>query len=393
VAEEYIEMTQDNYTNQPRDENWTDPDRQRRQNNEQMDDLHSEQRAVMRGDRDPNDPVVIRQNIERRRAQMSETINRIQYRLDPDRLRSEAEEAVRDATIGKVEDMAYKARRQVERTQRGVVQKVKSNPIPAALIGLGLGWLMMSGNNEDEDNYDYNRYRYGYDRYGYDYDYDYDVYERPPRYMGGAEYDWRYENYPSGEAYRYGDRGMDRGERSRMEEARGRVNQATQSARSQVEDAAHTAQDQLENVRERVQEGASELTDRVQNQAQQMRYRARMQSRRTRRNLDQAMNENPLAVGALALAAGALIGLAVPSTKFENEWMGEQRDHLMDDVKEQAQGTLEKVKNVAGEAKDAAKDAANEVSQGKSAGDAAKDALNRTQQKAEQQNITGSSKS
>jgi ElaB/YqjD/DUF883 family membrane-anchored ribosome-binding protein len=393
-------MTQDTYTNQPRDENWTDPDRQRRQRNEETDDLRSEQRAVMRGDRDPNDPQVIRQNIERRRAQMSETINRIQYRLDPDRLRNEAEEAVRDATIGKVEDMAYKARRRVERTQRGVVQKVKNNPIPAALIGLGLGWLVMSGNNEEEDNYDYDRYRYGYDRYGYDYDYDYDydLYQQPPRYMGSEymgseEYDMRYTNYPSGEYARYGDRGMNRGERSRMEEARSRVSQATQSARGQVEDAAHTAQEQLENVRERVQEGASDITDRVQNQAQQMRHRARMQTRRTRRNLDQAMNSNPLAVGALALAAGALIGLAVPSTKFENEWMGEQRDHLMDDVKEQAQETLEKVKSVAGEAKNAAKDAANEVSQGKSAGDAAKDAVNRTQQKAEQQNITGSSKS
>lgn len=384
-------MTQDNYTNQPRDENWTEPTHPHGQGIEQPDDLRDEQRAVMRGDRDPNDPRVIRQNIERRRAQMSETINRIQYRLDPDRLRSEAEEAVRDATIGKVEDMAYKARRRMERTQRGVVQKVKSNPIPAALIGLGLGWLMMSGNDEDDRDYDYDRYRYGYDQVGYDYDadYNYGIYERSPRYAGGAEY----EVYPR--ASEYG-RGMDRGyggERGRMEEARGRIHEATESARDQVQGATHRAQDQIENMRERVQEGASELTDRVQHQAQQLRRQARMQSRRTRRGFDQTMESNPLAVGALALAAGALIGLAVPSTKFENEWMGEQRDHLLDDVKEQAQQTVEKVKNVANEAKSAAKEASHDVSEGKSAGQAAKDAINRTQQKAEQQNLTGSSKS
>lgn len=389
-------MTQDNYTNQPRDENYADSARPHRHSDERADDLRSEQRAVMRGDRDPNDPRVIRQNIERRRAQMSETINRIQYRLDPDRLRYEAEEAVRDATIGKVEDMAYKARRKVERTQRGVVQKVKNNPIPAALIGLGLGWLMMSGNNEDEYDYDYDRYRYGYDRYGYDYDYDYDydLYDRS-RYMGSAEYDMRHENYPSAD-YRYGDRGMSRGyggDRSRIDEARGRVNQAAESARDQVEGAAHQAQDQFEHMRDRVQEGASELTDHIQNQAQQLRYQARMQSRRTRRNFDQAMDSNPLAVGALALAAGALIGLAVPSTEAENRWMGEQRDELVDEAKEQLKEGVEKVKSVANEAKNAAQDASEDISKGKSAGQAAKEAINRTEQEAKQQNLTGTSKS
>jgi ElaB/YqjD/DUF883 family membrane-anchored ribosome-binding protein len=403
MAQESNEMTQDNYTDQPRNESYPTPTRPNQYGDERVDDLRSEQRAVMRGDRDPNDPRVIRQNIERRRAQMSETINRIQYRLDPDRLRYEAEEAVRDATIGKVEDMAYKARRKMERTQRGVIQKVKSNPIPAALIGLGLGWLMMSGNNEDEQDYDYDRYRYGYDRYGYDYDYDYDydLYDRS-RYMGSAEYDMRYEGYPSAD-YRYGERGMSRGyggERSRMDEARGRideargrVNQAAESAREQVEGVAHQAQDQLEHVRDRVQEGASELTDRVQSQAQQLRYQARMQSRRTRRNFDQAMDSNPLAVGALALAAGALIGLAVPSTEVENRWMGEQRDELLDEAKEQVQEGLEKVKSVANEAKKAVEDASDDVSKGKSAGQAAKEAINRTEQEAKQQNLTGTSKS
>ncbi|MBX2999674.1 MAG: DUF3618 domain-containing protein [Caldilineaceae bacterium] len=386
-------MTQDNYNNQPRHENYADPARPNRYGDERAGDLRSEQRAVMRGDRDPNDPRVIRQNIERRRAQMSETINRIQYRLDPDRLRYEAEEAVREATIGKVEDMAYKARRKVERTQRGMIQKVKSNPIPAALIGLGLGWLMMSGNNEDEYDYDYDRYRYGYDRYDFDDDYDYDLYDRS-RFMGGAEYDMRYQGYPSAD-YRYGDRGMGRGfesDRSRMDEARGRISQAADSARDQVEGAVHQAQDQLEHVKDRVQEGASELSDRVQNQAQQLRYQARMQSRRTRRNFDQAMDSNPLAVGALALAAGALIGLAVPSTEAENRWMGEHRDELLDEAKEQLQEGMEKVKSVANEAKHAVQEASDDVSKGKSAGQAAKEAINRTEQEARQQNLTSTTK-
>ena len=41
---------------------------------------------------------------------------------------------------------------------QGIVDRVKENPIPAALAGIGLGWLAMSGNGGD--NYD------GYDDQG-----------------------------------------------------------------------------------------------------------------------------------------------------------------------------------------------------------------------------------
>ncbi|MDQ3061795.1 MAG: hypothetical protein M3R14_02880, partial [Acidobacteriota bacterium] len=61
------------------------------------------------------------------------------------------------------------------------------------------------------------------------------------------------------------------------------------------------------------------------------------------------MDENPLAVGAVALALGAAVGLAIPSTRVENQWMGETRDNLVQQARETANDAVEKVQEVAGQ--------------------------------------------
>ncbi len=312
-----------------------------------------------------DDPRVIRENIERTRLQMSETINRIQNRLDPDRLRHEAEEAVRDATIGKVEEMAYRAKYKAQETQRGLVQKVKENPIPAALIGLGLGWLMMSGNRHEEE--------YGYDPY--DYRYGRDV----QRGSGYGNYDYRSqwegrnarpagqrpENYSeyvtSGASQGYPGQGRQEFSSYTPES---HEESLTDEVRSRVNEVAHDVQDQVSHLRDQVREGTSYAGEQIHEGADYLREQARRQSYQAQHQFNNAMNQNPLAVGALALAAGALIGLAVPSTPVENEWMGETRDRFIHDaeevVKAKAEETVERLKNVAQETQSAAKEAVRE---------------------------------
>ncbi|MBI1295342.1 DUF3618 domain-containing protein [bacterium] len=337
-----------------------------------------------------DDPRAIRRNIERTRAEMGETIDRIQDRLNPDRLRSEAEEAVREATIGRIETMAYDAKRKAKRAQRNVMETVKENPIPAALIGVGIGWLIMSNNNDDadynDDNDDYyysgygrpypSNYRYYEDPY-----YEYEIAERqgtmqPQAY---AEYDRRYAETPSPRRRTNG--GWD-DEGSRTEEWRRQGNEAADNVREGAQNAARRTQEEVDNMRHRVREGAGELSEEMQRRAEEMRYQMRRRQRQTRRQFNQAMDSNPLAVGALTLAAGALIGLMIPNTEMENEWMGEERDHLMREARQQAQSraeqTMNKVQNVVEEATDAAKDAAKETTE-------------RTKSEAERQNLTTSS--
>ena len=70
------------------------------------------------------------------------------------------------------------------------------------------------------------------------------------------------------------------------------------------------------------------------------------------------LQENPLAVGALAIGAGAAVGLAVPQTSQEHEAMGEARDSLVEKAQEKAQEAQQRAQRVAEEAQSAAKEEA-----------------------------------
>ena len=95
------------------------------------------------------DPQQIRADMAQTRAEMSETIDAIQAKLSPQHLMQEAKDTVRDATVGKVKDMMTsatdKAADFAEDVQGGALEAVdyvKQNPIPAALIGAGIAWLL-----------------------------------------------------------------------------------------------------------------------------------------------------------------------------------------------------------------------------------------------------------
>lgn len=81
--------------------------------------------------------------------------------------------------------------------------------------------------------------------------------------------------------------------------------------------------------------------------AERLEREARMRYRRTKRSFWQTMDENPLAVGAAALAVGAVVGMVLPGTEQENELMGNTRDSLVDDAAAMAQQTLRKAQTVA----------------------------------------------
>jgi hypothetical protein len=82
---------------------------------------------------------------------MTETIDELQERLSPSHLKEQvreqvieqykqARETVREATIGKVEDMVERVSDTMYETRRSIVDTVTTNPIPSALVGIGLAW-------------------------------------------------------------------------------------------------------------------------------------------------------------------------------------------------------------------------------------------------------------
>jgi gas vesicle protein len=84
--------------------------------------------------------------------------------------------------------------------------------------------------------------------------------------------------------------------------------------------------------------------------------------------------ENPLGLAIGAAALGFLAGLAVPSTRVENERLGPVADQVKDTVKETGQEALERGKQVAQEATQAAVQTAKErgQEQGQELADSAK---------------------
>ncbi|NVL67957.1 hypothetical protein, partial [Escherichia coli] len=67
------------------------------------------------------------------------------------------------------------------------------------------------------------------------------------------------------------------------------------------------------------------------------------------------LRENPLALGAVAIAIGAATGLSLPHTHVEDEWMGDAKDRL-----------LQRAEGYAGEAIHKAEDAVNQLTAGAS---------------------------
>jgi hypothetical protein len=56
------------------------------------------------------------------------------------------------------------------------------------------------------------------------------------------------------------------------------------------------------------------------------------------------MDEQPLVLGALAVAVGAIIGTAIPSTQYENRVLGTARDRTLSKAQELGQQQYESLK-------------------------------------------------
>jgi len=233
-----------------------------------------------------------RAEIERTRADMGETVDAIQQRLSPENLKEQAKDRVKEVTVGKVQGAGS-----------AIVETVRANPLPAALTGLGLGWLIMSARRGGSGQTHYRGGVYAYDYY-------------PP------SYEERTTSTPS-------------------------AGQVVERARDKVGETASQAQDKAGQVANQAQDQVSRLGDQAQYQA-----------RRAGEEFQRVLRENPLTVGALAVGVGAAIGLAVPQTSREHEVMGEARDTVVEKAQEKAEEAQEKVQLVAEEAQSAAKEEA-----------------------------------
>lgn len=268
----------------------------------------------------------IREEIEMTRAEMSDTIDALQAKLHPQRLKTEAKERVKEATIGVAEDIVNTAKDRARGTGSSMLETIKDNPIPAALAAVGIGWLLLGRSSGSSGGDRYSR-SYEYDSYGRTYPYGY----RP---------------------YGYVEREDNGGIRHRAGEVAGR-------AGGEVAGRASEAADRVGEAAGRVRHDAEHVVRQAQDRVEDLGHEAQYQASRAQSQFQRMMRENPLAVGAVAVGLGAAIGLAIPETPQEDELLGEARDRLMDEAQSAASGMKEKIPDMVAEG---AKAAAQQVS-------------------------------
>jgi len=274
-------------------------------------------------------PVILTEDIEQTRAEMSETIDAIQDRLDPERLTNQAvgaatevtvqardaakdvakyaideaklavreladqaTTAVRRSTIERVEHMALNTRDSAQSASTDIRSLIQHNPIPAALAGIGLAWLWMKRSSAAP--------------------------------IGYGRSDYGYASYNAGSSTGGPMAGM------------------TDTAQQLASDA----QQKATQVVDQTQQIASSIAGRAENTAGQMQD--------TTMSIAEGISANPIALGALGLALGAAAALILPETEQEDQLLGEARNRVMGRVQNAAGETVEKVQRVAAEARQTA---------------------------------------
>ncbi len=303
--------------------------------------------------------------IEQTRVEMSGTIDALQERLNPDRLKEQVAEAVQeqiaaakeqvtgavqeqvemvkgnihDATIGRAEEMVSNV------GKSGLVETIKQNPVPAALAALGLSWLwaQRSGGSSSRE-----QYRYAGGR----------------TYYGGGQ-----PSYGRGQAYRAGSYGYGQGQGyygpgSQGDESLGdKVGNVAGQARDTVGDVTGQAKDKVADVAGQAKEQVGQLAGQAQDQVGEWGGQVQYGAQRAMTRFDQMVHENPLGVSAAAIALGLAVGMSLPDTPLEDKLVGEARDNVMEKAQSTAQETMQKVGQVAQQVQQTATDTAKDAAQ------------------------------
>ena len=310
---------------------------------------------------DNSDPGRIEQDLDRTRARLDNRLSELQDRLSP----------------GQVLDdlMGYFRGSEGADFGRNLLDSVKSNPLPAALTGIGLAWLMASNPNPRHDPADEPPISPGSSRV---------------RVFGGAgpvptTYDAmtaRVRSAEQGVVRQQGE--AEHIYNTRLNEARGQAMGLTRQAQETAESFGQRIQDGLSAAAQTVTQGAHDLRDQVggaagrlsgtaqhagQQASDQLAYGSQA-ARQMGGNLIATLSDSPVLLGALGLAAGALLGALVPQSDQEEAALGGIAGQTRETARGLAQEVVDRGGRVAQTVLETGRSSASEhgLTSGKSAG-------------------------
>lgn len=232
----------------------------------------------------------LRDKIQLTRDEIGRTMNTIQDRLSPDRMAQYIKSSAKDG----IQAVKNQARGTAEQWASSDTERILNKSIPAALIGIGLAWIVARAINASQETNRRNR----------DY-YSLDPQEEWPLYAPEEESGRTWSNRTN--------------EKDSIQAQRAAIQTSLEQARREGPQGIHHAQEHLAKW-------PSEAHDHIQ----RTRKREREQSKG---DFQRFLQDNPLTMGAITLAIGTAVGLSLPRTIGEDKWMGRTRDHLVDQVK------------------------------------------------------------
>jgi hypothetical protein len=140
----------------------------------------------------------------------------------------------------------------------------------------------------------------------------------------------------------------------------GQIGQGARDLGDRVSGAANEMAHGAREVGEAAHEFSAAMGEQIADTAERTRRQAAMAARKAKEKAQSLVEEQPLLVGAMALALGAAIAAFLPPTKAEDEFMGETSDNVKETLAEAAGEQYQKAKEVAGTVAARAKEVAVE---------------------------------
>lgn len=277
----------------------------------------------------------IQEEIERTRGDMAGTIDAIERRLNPRQLMDQAVDTMRDLTS--------------EDTNVG--RMVRDNPVPLALIGLGLGWLAVSSlSRRDEEaeeatygGYEGGEYEGGYEGVGMEgAAVTGSAWGSPGTTETARSSEYGYGGYSGGTS----GYGADAGYSGQESQGQGK----TAKMRERASQMAGQAREGLKNATQESRMKMSKMT-------RSARYQASHAADRTW----ETYQDHPLTMGFIAAMMGAAIGAILPRSRTEREVMGQQAGQMISRVRETAGDLADRAGHVASAAVDKVREEAKEA--------------------------------
>lgn len=138
-----------------------------------------------------------------------------------------------------------------------------------------------------------------------------------------------------------------------------RCGAAAASAKDKVEHAADVAKEKVHHAAEAVAEKVAEVKDSIATHAADLGDSAK----KTKGRAKSLVSENPYLCSAGVAATGFLVGLLIPPTRFEKEWLGTKGRQLIDEAKATGHEAVEEVKAIAKETVAAADQAVRDAAE------------------------------